>query len=164
MRVYETTFILSPQADDATLDRQIRSVADLITRYQGKVLHEDRWGIRRLAYPIKKFTQGFYTRIVFEGGESVLSELDRFFKIEDPFIRHLTVLFEGKLEKEEKSERAAEPMSESEPTAETEVKRETEPVSAYDSAPTEPTPASEEPVSVEEPEPEEGIELEEDEL
>jgi small subunit ribosomal protein S6 len=98
MRIYETTFILSPQADDAAFDRQIKSVSDLIHRYNGKVLDEDRWGIRRLAYPIKKFTQGFYARMVFKGDKTVLSELERFFRIEESYIRHLTVLFEGKLE------------------------------------------------------------------
>ena len=62
---YETTFILSPQADDATFDRQIQSVSDLISKYGGNVLLENRMGVRRLAYQIKKFTQGFYTYIVF---------------------------------------------------------------------------------------------------
>ena len=98
MRIYETTFILSPQADDAAFDRQIKSVSELITRYQGNVLHEDRWGIRRLAYPIRKFTQGYYTRMVFEGNNQLLSEMDRFFRIEEPYIRHLTVVFEGSLD------------------------------------------------------------------
>lgn len=158
MRLYETTFILSPQADDATLDRQIRSVADLIARHQGKVRHEDRWGIRRLAYPIRRFTQGFYTRIVFEGGETALSELDRFFKIEEPFIRHLTVLFEGELEKEETDEQVAKPVSEIEP------KPDTEPVPAAESAPEEPTKASEEQMPAEKPKNEEGVEQEKNEL
>lgn len=98
MRIYETTFILSPQADDAAFDRQVKSVTELINRYNGKVLDEDRWGIRRLAYPIKKFTQGFYTRMVFRGDNTLLTELERFFRIEEPYIRHLTVLYEGKLE------------------------------------------------------------------
>jgi small subunit ribosomal protein S6 len=98
MRVYESTFILSPQADDVAFDRQIKSVSDLISRYRGKLLQEDRWGIRRLAYPIQKFTQGYYTRVVFEGNNEVLTELERFYRLEEPFIRHLTVIFEGKLE------------------------------------------------------------------
>lgn len=98
MRIYETTFILSPQADDATFDRQIKSVSELITRYEGKIIHEDRWGIRRLAYPIRKFTQGYYTRMIFEGSNNLLAELDRFFRIEESYIRYLTVQFEGSLE------------------------------------------------------------------
>jgi small subunit ribosomal protein S6 len=98
MRIYESTFILSPQADDAAFDRQIKAITDLIERNNGKTVKEDRWGVRRLAFPIKKFTQGFYTRIIFEGNSQVLSELERFYKLEEPYIRYLTVLFEGSLE------------------------------------------------------------------
>ncbi|MEP0827887.1 MAG: 30S ribosomal protein S6 [bacterium] len=100
MRLYETTFILNPQADDATFDRQIKAVSDVISRYQGKVLRENRWGIRRLSYPIKRCTQGFYTRLIFEGNQTVLSELERFYKIEEPYIRYLTVVFEGNIDEE----------------------------------------------------------------
>jgi small subunit ribosomal protein S6 len=98
MQVYETTFILSPQADDATFDRQINAVSELIKRYDGKLLHEDRWGIRRLAYPIKKFTQGYFTRLLFEGSSKVLSELERHYKIEEPYLRYLTVLHDSEME------------------------------------------------------------------
>jgi small subunit ribosomal protein S6 len=105
MRVYETTFILSPQADDAAFDRQIKSVTDLINRQEGKILHEDRWGIRRLAYSIAKFNQGYYTRLIFEGNNNILKELERLFRLEEHFIRHLTVNFESDLEKIKESER-----------------------------------------------------------
>ena len=107
MRVYETTFILSPQADDAAFDRQIKAVSELINRHKGNVLEEDRWGIRRLAYAIKKFTQGYFTRIVFEGSNTLLKELDRFYRLEEPYIRNLTVSFEGKLKEKEADEPVA---------------------------------------------------------
>ncbi len=95
MRTYESTFILSPQADDAAFDQQIKAITDLIGNNDGKIIKEDRWGIRRMAYPIKKFTQGFYTRLVFEGNSKLLTELERFYKLEDPYIRYLTIIFEG---------------------------------------------------------------------
>ena len=95
MRIYESTFILSPQADDAAFDRQINAITDLIERNDGKTIKEDRWGIRRLAFPIKKYTQGYYTRLVFEANNKVLTELERFYKLEESYIRYLTVLFEG---------------------------------------------------------------------
>ncbi len=104
MRLYETTFILSPQADDATFDRQIKAVGDVIQRYNGNVLREYRWGIRRLAYPIKRFTQGYYTRVIFDGNTKALAELERFYKIEEPYIRYLTVVYEGNLEDEPERE------------------------------------------------------------
>jgi small subunit ribosomal protein S6 len=110
MRLYETTFILSPQADDAAFDRQIKAVNDVINRYQGKVLREIRWGVRRMAYTIGRFNQGFYTRIIFEGDRKVLSELERFYKIEEPYIRYLTVTFEGNLDDEQNRAFDAEPV------------------------------------------------------
>lgn len=108
MRVYETTFILSPQADDASFDRQIKSVNDLITRNKGKVIKEDRWGIRRLAYPIKKFTQGYFAHVIFKGNSDVLREMDRFFRLEEPFIRNLTVQFDGIIDEAKDDEKTEE--------------------------------------------------------
>ncbi len=100
MRLYETTFILGPQADEATFDRQINAVSEVIKRYNGKIFEEDRVGIRRLAYPIKKYTQGYYARMIFTGDKSVLTELDRFYRLEEAYIRYLTVIFEGTLDEE----------------------------------------------------------------
>lgn len=95
MRTYESTFILSPQADDAAFDQQIKAITDLIASNDGKIIQEDRWGIRRMAFPIQKFTQGYYTRLVFEGNNALLTDLERFYKLEEPYIRYLTILFEG---------------------------------------------------------------------
>ena len=126
MRLYETTFILSPQADDAAFDRQIKAVNDVISRYQGKVIREIRWGIRRMAYPIKRFNQGFYTRIIFEADRKVLLELERFYKIEEPYIRYLTVVYEGNLDNEPEREIASayEPAAVPKPQAESTEPRE----------------------------------------
>ena len=99
MKVYETTFILSPRADDAAFDRQVNAISNLISKFNGKLIHEDRWGVRRLAYPIQKFTQGYYTRLIFQGNSDLLNEMERLFKLEEPYIRYLTVIFDGNLEK-----------------------------------------------------------------
>ena len=95
MGIYDTTFIVNPQTDDATIDREVQSVSDLITNNGGKIIHEDRIGTRRLAYPIKKLTQGYYTTVIFEGPSQILPVLDRHFKLGEVFVRHLTILYEG---------------------------------------------------------------------
>jgi len=137
MRIYETTFILSPQADDAAFDRQIKSVTDLIEKHEGKILEEDRWGIRRLSYPIRKYTQGYYTRCIFEGNNDILSELERMYRLEEQFIRHLTVVYEGKLPESATKPQAVEKPAASpvekpapEPSVETEPKKDDEDSSA----------------------------------
>lgn len=107
MNLYETTFILNPQADDATLDRQVKAISDLISSNGGKVVHEDRMGTRRLAYEIQGLTQGYYTSVYFEGAGDLPKVLDRHYRLEEPYIRHLTLVFEGDIEqvKEARGER-----------------------------------------------------------
>lgn len=157
MRVYETTFILSPQADDASFDRQIRSVTGLIEKYSGTVLKEDRWGIRRLAYPVKKFTQGFYTRLVFEANNNLLGELDRFYRLEEAYIRYLTVVYEGK--PIERSEPKPERKAVEEIKAPEEAARGATTSSVEERVkPEEPAPAPEEPSTSVETTPDEAVE------
>lgn len=100
MRVYETTFIVNPQTDDATIDQQVIAIADLIGRFGGKILREERMGTRRLAYTINKLTQGYYHSFIYEGPQELLPELDRFFRINEAYLRNLTVMFEGDLSAE----------------------------------------------------------------
>ncbi len=95
MRTYETTFIINPQTDDASIEKSVASVSEVITENGGKILHEDRMGTRRLAYPIKGLTQGYYTSFIFEGPTEVLPALDRHFKMNEIYIRNLTILYEG---------------------------------------------------------------------
>lgn len=107
MNLYETTFIVNPQADDVSIDRQVKSITDLISSNGGKILREDRMGTRRLAYDIEGLTQGYYTSIVFEAPPETPSVLSRHYRLEEPYIRHLTVLFEGPLESEDAAEGTA---------------------------------------------------------
>lgn len=98
MRIYETTFIVNPQTDDATIESQIKTVSDLITNNGGKILGERHMGTRRMAYQIDNLTQGFYGSFVFEAEPTFVKTLDRLYKQEEAYIRNLTVLFEGNVE------------------------------------------------------------------
>ncbi|HKK21226.1 MAG TPA: 30S ribosomal protein S6 [candidate division Zixibacteria bacterium] len=95
MRFYETTFIVNPQTDDATIDNHVKDVASVITDNSGKIVHEDHMGTRRLAYPINGLTQGYYASFIFEAPTSVLPLLDRHFMLNEQYIRNLTVRFDG---------------------------------------------------------------------
>lgn len=97
MRVYETTFIINPQTDDATIDRQVKDIADIITGTEGKIIHEDHMGTRRMAYPIKRLAQGYYASFIFEAPSEVLPKMERHFKLNEAYLRHLTVIYEGEI-------------------------------------------------------------------
>lgn len=97
MRRYETTFIVNPQADDAAIEQQVSAVINLIKSDGGQILNENRIGTRRLAYPINGLVQGYYASLIYDAETTVLPKMDRFFKLEEPYIRSLTIRFEGNL-------------------------------------------------------------------
>ncbi len=115
MRRYETTFIVNPQADDAAIDRQVSAVVDLIKSNGGHILDENRIGTRRLAYPIAGLAQGFYASLIFDAETSVLPRLDRHYKLEESYLRYLTIRYEG-------ADPTEEEQAPGEPSRETEVK------------------------------------------
>ncbi len=108
MQVYETTFIVNPQLDDSAIDQKVNAVSDLIKNHGGKIVHTDHMGTRRLAYEIKGLNQGYYGSFIYEAQREFPATLERYFKLEETYLRNLTVCYEGDLEKlkESKSEDA----------------------------------------------------------
>ncbi len=106
MQTYDTTFIVNPQTDDASIDREVRSVADVITGNGGQILRADRLGTRRLAYAVQGLTQGYYACFIYQAPAAVPRLLDRHFRLGEAFLRHLTVVFEGELKPSEEAEAA----------------------------------------------------------
>ncbi len=94
MRIYETTFIINPQSDDATIEKHVGDIKDIITNTNGKIINENHMGTRRLAYEINKLTQGYYATFLYEAPTEVLPMLDRHFKVNEAYIRDLTVRIE----------------------------------------------------------------------
>lgn len=89
MRTYEVLFILSPQVaeDEATsLITDFRGAAE---RAGAKLLKEESWGRRRLAYPIEKANEGIYHLFVFDSDGTSLHDLDRRMKNSDRVLRHM---------------------------------------------------------------------------
>ena len=95
MREYETVFILHPKVDDAGIDREIEGVKKTIGNGQGEVVGVHKWGRRKLAYPIRRASDGFYIILRFKSDAGVLLELDRRFRINESVLRALTVISPG---------------------------------------------------------------------
>ena len=80
MNKYEVMVIVKPAEEEAT-NAVIEKVEALIARVGGTVEKVDRWGKRRLAYAVKKFTDGFYVLINFEAAPAEIKEIDRVLKM-----------------------------------------------------------------------------------
>jgi len=91
MRQYETGFVLSPALSEEETTEFIRKMADVVAQKKGRMIKQDVWGKRRLAYTIKKFNEGVYIFFVYEGPGDISTELERRFKQTDTVIRFLTV-------------------------------------------------------------------------
>ena len=91
MRDYETVVIMDPNFKTEAIEQTISKFTDLLTANKGKVGKIDKWGRRKLAYPISGHTDGFYIIISFKGGDKTLKELDRTLKLTDEVIRYRTI-------------------------------------------------------------------------
>jgi small subunit ribosomal protein S6 len=91
MRHYEITWIMRPGAGDAQFSEIIDRTAAIITNDGGTVIDTSRWGIKKLAYDIKKESQGCYVCMNFAAPQTAVKELERIFRIDDRILRYLTI-------------------------------------------------------------------------
>lgn len=91
MRKYETIFIQNPTLDEETVNANIEKFKGIIENGGGTIDNVDIWGKRKLAYEIKKVSEGYYTLVNFSADPELPKELDRVFRITDGIIRHIIV-------------------------------------------------------------------------
>ena len=87
---YEVMFIIDPALEDDAKEATIEAVKGIIAA-EGEVGNTDVWGMRKLAYPIQKKSEGYYVVIEFKAEPTLPKELDRRLKISDNVIRHIII-------------------------------------------------------------------------
>lgn len=98
MRKYDTIFILKPTLTDEERVAKIEFFKEVITKNGGEIKATDDWGMRELAYRIKKNSRGYYFVIYFETEPKNILELERNYRINEDVIRHIVVKYENKKE------------------------------------------------------------------
>ncbi len=95
MRTYESIFIVHQDVvgDDQTAI--IDKYKTILTDQGADVLKVDNWGVRTLAYPVKKQTKGCYVLVIFEAAATVIAEYERRMRIDEKVIKFQTVILEG---------------------------------------------------------------------
>lgn len=83
-------YIIKPDTDEF-YDEKIKKITEIIKNNQGEVFSTDRWGIKRLAYEIQDYNQGFYAISSFSASSKAVKELDRLLKIDEDILRHMIV-------------------------------------------------------------------------
>jgi small subunit ribosomal protein S6 len=91
VKQYETVFIATPVLSEEQMKETVKKYTDLLTSKGAEIVYENNWGMRKLAYPIRKKTTGFYYLIEFKAEGSVINDLEVAYKRDERLLRFLTV-------------------------------------------------------------------------
>jgi small subunit ribosomal protein S6 len=95
LRTYEALYIISPDVDDAGIQTVVQGVENLVTENGGTIVREsDVWGRRRLAYTVKKFTEGIYVLLRFQAGPTFIEKLELHYRLNEHIFRHLVTMLD----------------------------------------------------------------------
>lgn len=99
MRTYEELFIVNSAAPDADVDALIEQVTGLITHDGGSIEKTDKWGVRKLAYRVKRQTEGIYILLAFSAPAQTVRELERRLRVSDIVLKFITVRMDERMKR-----------------------------------------------------------------
>ncbi len=88
---YETVFIMTPVLSEEQMKETVNKFEEILLDNGCELIHQENWGMRKLAYPIAKKSSGFYQLFEFKAEGSFIKELEIQFKRDERIIRFLTV-------------------------------------------------------------------------
>ena len=94
MLQYESVFVTEPNLPEEDLEELIKGYDQVTVTAGGKILKVERWGKRRLAYPVSRHEEGIYVLMTVECPPQHVRELERRYRMNDRILRHLTVRVE----------------------------------------------------------------------
>jgi len=90
-RTYELMFIVRPDMTEEDQDKLISTLENAVSSSGGQVKNVEKMGKRRLAYTVRKFHDGIYILLTFEGSGGLVHELERRLRVSEPVIKFLSV-------------------------------------------------------------------------
>ncbi len=88
---YETVFIATPVLSESQMKEAVEKFKGILTDNGAHIMHEENWGLRKLAYPIQKKSTGFYYLVEFESEGGLIAKLETEYRRDERIIRFLTV-------------------------------------------------------------------------
>lgn len=88
---YETVFIVTPVLSEDQMKEAVKKYEDYLANAGAEIVHEENWGMRKLAYPIQKKSTGFYQLIEFKAEGDVIANVETELKRDERILRFLTV-------------------------------------------------------------------------
>jgi len=91
MNFYEHTYITIPELTTQELDSIKNKINEILKKNDGKIVKEEDWGIRTLAYTINKNSKGKYNNLYIEGNNKIIKEIEQFERYEEKIIKFLSI-------------------------------------------------------------------------
>jgi len=101
MRRYETIFIVDSDISEDKRKNVYNRTKEIVDNYKGFIADFDEWGLKKFAYEIRKKTRGFYVCMNYCGDGSMVTELERSFRLDESVLKFMTILLNGKTTIEE---------------------------------------------------------------
>ena len=101
MRRYEQIYILHPNLNEDEITKVVDNTNKIITDEAGTVISNVKWGMKKLAYPIKKELQGYYVFCDFATTPAAVAEVERKFRIDDSVLKYLSIKLADAITEEE---------------------------------------------------------------
>ncbi len=90
-RHYESVVLINAALEDDQIEATISHVRETISTNGGEIVDVEKWGRKRLAYPIKKSKTGYYLVVRFLASPSIITTLERSFRLDETIVRYLTI-------------------------------------------------------------------------
>jgi len=90
MNRYETVFILTPVLSEDQAKEAVKEYEKFLKKNGAKIMHQEHWGLRKLAYQIKKKSTGFYHLFEYEAEGDVINKIETDFRRDERVLRFLT--------------------------------------------------------------------------
>lgn len=91
---YETVFIMTPVLSEDQMKETVKKFRNFLTEKGAEIIHEENWGLRKLAYPIQKKSTGFYQLFEYKAEPDVIKPFEVQFRRDERIIRFLTVVLD----------------------------------------------------------------------
>ncbi len=98
MKPYELLLIITPDHDEKEAEALTDQVKGIIEN-GGTLLKLDPWGKKRLAYPIRKRSEGYYVLYIFESAPNFVAELNQALHVIEAILRYMIVQYEDDIDK-----------------------------------------------------------------
>jgi len=93
---YESVIIINASLEEEQIETIISKIVENLKTNGGEIVEIDKWGRKRLAYPIQKSKSGYYLLLRYDAPAELISKFERTLRLDENIIRYITILLDKK--------------------------------------------------------------------